>query len=153
MRDSVCIIPLLLIVNFEEVLDIYSDASTTDVIHDETMTLPTADVSDEENSPVFHFERHVALFKEIYHMLWIGSVIDMTPAMGSAAFASMSLKLPYTAVLKNAAHQRMFLECLESKVLKAMSDTSDTRFYTTNADLGISAEGEEATAEAGDGLE
>ena len=91
-------------------------------------------------TPLYHADRPYRQFKEFCWMLWLSCLVDFTPGNGSLAWVSMFLRIPIVLVCYNPEHADVLKKHLKSKLVKAIQNNKDSRFYKTREELDVEPE-------------
>jgi hypothetical protein len=94
-----------------------------------------ANAGEEERVVLWHWSRKYLLYAEWLRVVSAQTCIDLTPANGSTALASIRRKAVCLSIYRNAAHQLTSTEHIAQEVLRLSKDPSQTRFF-----IGSSAE-------------
>jgi hypothetical protein len=102
------------------------------------------DLQDGAMVPLSFFEREVAVAKELLNQTSCARLIDCSPSGTDMCFAAMDLKIYTCVVCKSAQHFDIAQKALKHKLITAMNDSLNSRFFLSNARLGLGGEGDGA---------
>lgn len=102
------------------------------------------DLQDGAMVPLSFFEREVAVAKELLNQTSCARLIDCSPSGTDMCFAAMDLKIYTCVVCKSAQHFDIVQKALKHKLITAMNDSLNSRFFLSNARLGLGGEGDGA---------
>ena len=90
------------------------------------------DVTSEETTWLFSYDRKKEVYQELLWMFWASSAIDFSPGNGSFILACIRMRVRVVAVFKTQEHFQLIEKHLMSSLKAFMDDPSDERIHVVN---------------------
>ena len=108
-------------------------------IRDKYVTLEGADLADDLMVPLSLYGRD---YDALGNQLWLagaGQLIVWGAGNGMLQWVALNKRIPSLTVFESEAHKDVVMEHLLKKIMEAMNNPKNTRFYKSDEDLGVSA--------------